>query len=47
MHGFTSDCSLSTEDGSRVFRTNINYLGIDLYEYPHCAYYHLGSGKAE
>lgn len=36
-----------TEDGSRVFRTNINYLGLDLYEYPHCAYYHLGSGKAE
>lgn len=36
-----------TEDGSRVYRTNINYLGLDLYEYPHCAYYHLGSGKAE
>ena len=36
-----------TEDSSRVYRTNIDYLGLDLYEYPHCAYYHLGSGKAE
>ena len=36
-----------TEDSSRVYQTDINYLGLDLYEYPHCAYYHLGSGKAE
>ena len=36
-----------TEDGSRVYRTNIDHLGLDLYEYPHCVYYHLGSGKAE
>ena len=29
------------------FTVLIDYLGADLYEYPHCAYYHLGSSKAE
>ena len=24
-----------------------DYLGADLYEYPHCAYYHLGSAAAK
>lgn len=36
-----------TENDSHVYRTNINLLGLDAYEYPHCAYYNLGSGKAE
>ena len=36
-----------TENDSHVYRTNINLLGLDAYEYPHCAYYHLGSGKAK
>lgn len=35
------------EDGSRLYNVQVDYLGLDLYEYPHCAYYHLGSGKAE
>jgi len=25
----------------------VDYLGLDAYEFPHCAYYHIGSGKAE
>ena len=36
-----------TENDSHVYRTNINLLGLDAYEYPHCAYYHIGSGKAD
>ena len=50
MHEFTSDYSLHesyTENDSHVYRTNINLLGLDAYEYPHCAYYHIGSGKAD
>lgn len=35
------------EDGSRLYNVQVDYLGLDLYEYPHCAYYHLGSSKAE
>ena len=35
------------EDGSHLYNVQVDYLGLDLYEYPHCAYYHLGSGKAE
>lgn len=35
------------EDGSRLYNVQVDYLGLDLYEYPHCTYYHLGSGKAE
>lgn len=29
------------------FKVHADYLGADLYEYPHCAYYHLGSAEAE
>ena len=35
------------EDGSRLYKMEVDYLGLDAYEYPHCAYYHIGSGKAE
>ena len=35
------------EDGSRLYKMEVDYLGLDAYEFPHCAYYHLGSGKAE
>ena len=34
------------EDGSRLYKMEVDYLGLDAYEYPHCAYYHLGSSKA-
>lgn len=27
-------------------QVHADYLGADLYEYPHCAYYHLGSAEA-
>lgn len=29
------------------FEVQVDYLGADLYEYPHCAYYYLGSAEAE
>lgn len=35
------------EDGSRLYKMEVDYLGLDAYEFPHCAYYHIGSGKAE
>ena len=28
-------------------QVHADYLGADLYEYPHCAYYHLGSAEAK
>ena len=34
------------EDGSRLYKMEVDYLGLDAYEYPHCGYYHLGSSKA-
>lgn len=36
------------EDYDFGFKVQVNadYLGADLYEYPHCAYYHLGSAEA-
>lgn len=35
------------EDGSRLYKMEVDYLGLDAYEFPHCAYYYIGSGKAE
>ena len=35
------------EEDGRIYQPRIDYLGLDLYEYPHCSYYHLGSAKAE
>lgn len=29
-----------------IYVIPVDYLGLDAYEYPHCAYYHLGSSKA-
>ena len=29
------------------FEVQVDYLGADLYEYPHCAYYYFGSAEAE
>ena len=34
-------------DQPPIYILPVDYLGLDAYEYPHCAYYHLGSGKAE
>ncbi len=31
----------------RIYQPRIDNLGLDLYEYPHCSYYHLGSARAE
>ena len=33
-------------DQPPIYIIPVNYLGLDAYEYPHCAYYHLGSSKA-
>lgn len=35
------------EDGTHVYNMQVDYLGADVYEHPHCAYYYLGSAKAE
>lgn len=35
------------EDDHYEVQVHADYLGADLYEYPHCAYYHLGSAEAE
>ena len=35
------------EDGTHVYNVQVDYLGADIYEHPHCAYYYLGSAKAE
>lgn len=34
------------EDDHYKVQVHADYLGADLYEYPHCAYYHLGSAEA-
>ena len=33
-------------DQPPIYIIPVDYLGLDAYEYPHCAYYHLGSSKA-
>ncbi|WP_215493518.1 hypothetical protein [Porphyromonas bobii] len=33
-------------DQPLIYILPVDYLGLDAYEYPHCAYYHLGSSKA-
>lgn len=35
------------DEDTRIYQPRIDYLGLDLYEYPHCSYYHLGSARAE
>ena len=34
-------------DQPPIYIIPVNYLGLDAYEFPHCAYYHLGSSKTE
>ena len=34
------------EDYNFDIKVHADYLGADLYEYPHCVYYHLGSAEA-
>ncbi len=34
------------EDDHYKVQVHADYLGADLYEYPHCVYYHLGSAEA-